>query len=104
MKNEKLKFKIKKEEVKHIAELARLELSSAEIKKMQKEMQGILGYVEQLQKADVSKAGKVFQAVDLKNVMRSDKAQSEDGDVVRQMLEQTSERQGDYVKVKQVLQ
>ena len=103
MKNEKLKSEIKKEEVEHIAELARLELSSAEIKKMQKEMQGILGYVEQLQAVDVSKIGSGFEAVDLKNVMREDKAQSKEGAVVRVMLEQAPEREGDYCKVKKVL-
>lgn len=102
-KMKKLKLKIKKEEVEHIAGLARLKLSNAEIKKMQKEMQGILAYIEQLNEADVSKGGSNFKTADLKNVLREDKAEPAELGVVRTMLEQAPEREGDYYKVKKVL-
>jgi aspartyl-tRNA(Asn)/glutamyl-tRNA(Gln) amidotransferase subunit C len=42
---------IKKEEVEHIAKLARLELTENEIKKLQKDMSAILDYFDLLKKA-----------------------------------------------------
>jgi len=42
---------ISKQEVEHIAKLARLELTDAEIEKMQKDMSEILGYFDLLKKA-----------------------------------------------------
>ena len=42
---------ISKEEVRHIAELARLELSEKEIEKMQKDLSAILDYFDLLKKA-----------------------------------------------------
>ncbi|MDP2664107.1 MAG: Asp-tRNA(Asn)/Glu-tRNA(Gln) amidotransferase subunit GatC, partial [bacterium] len=45
---------ISKEEVKHIAKLARLGLSDKEIGKFQKDLSSILDYVEKLKKVDVS--------------------------------------------------
>lgn len=41
---------IKKEEIKHIADLAKLKLNEKEVKKYQKELAQILDYVSQLQK------------------------------------------------------
>ena len=43
---------INKEEVQHIAKLARLDLSEQEIKKYQEQLGNILNYVEKLQKVD----------------------------------------------------
>ncbi|MFH1610298.1 MAG: Asp-tRNA(Asn)/Glu-tRNA(Gln) amidotransferase subunit GatC [Patescibacteria group bacterium] len=43
---------ITKEEVQHIAKLARLDLSEQEIQKYQEQLGNILNYVEKLQKVD----------------------------------------------------
>lgn len=43
---------ISKEEVQHIAKLARLELTDVEVEKMQKDLSAILDYFELLKKAD----------------------------------------------------
>jgi len=45
---------ISKEEVQHIAKLARLGLTEKEIKKFQKELSSILDYIEKLKEVDVS--------------------------------------------------
>ncbi len=42
---------ISKEEVEHIAKLARLELTESEVKKMQKDLSAILDYFNLLKKA-----------------------------------------------------
>ncbi len=48
-------MKLNQEDVKHLAELARLDLSEPEAKKMSEEFGSILGYVERIQKVDTGK-------------------------------------------------
>lgn len=45
---------ISKEQVQHIAQLAKLKLSESEVKKYQEELTSILEYVSQIQEVDVS--------------------------------------------------
>ena len=61
---------ISKEEVKHIAKLARLGLSEKETEKFQKELSSILDYIEKLKEVDVSGVPEMTHAVETKNVFR----------------------------------
>jgi len=63
---------ISEEEVRHIAELARLELSSDEVEKFRIELSSIIEYMEQLKDIDTSGVT-VFESS--RNVMREDKAE-----------------------------
>ncbi len=63
---------ISKEEVKHIAKLARLGLTEKEIEKFQKELSSILDYVEKLKEVDVSKVEPTSHPLKMENVMRKD--------------------------------
>ena len=63
---------ITREEVQHIAKLARLGLTEQEVEKYQKELSAILGYIEKLKEVDVSKVEPTSQAVLLENIMRKD--------------------------------
>ncbi len=63
---------ISKEEVKHIAKLARLGLGEKEIEKFQKELSSILDYVEKLKEVDVSKVEPTSHLLRVENVMRKD--------------------------------
>lgn len=65
---------ISKEEVKHIAKLARLGLSDEEIKKFQKELSSILDYVEKLEGVDVSKIEPTSHTFRKENITRKDEA------------------------------
>ena len=67
------KSKLTSGEVKHIAQLAGLTLSSKEIKKFQKQLSEILDYVEILQKVDTQKIKPTSQITGLENVFREDK-------------------------------
>ena len=64
---------ISKKEVQHIAKLARLSLKPVEEKKLQKELSSILGYIEKLEKVNVSKTAPTFHSLKINNVMRQDK-------------------------------
>jgi aspartyl-tRNA(Asn)/glutamyl-tRNA(Gln) amidotransferase subunit C len=91
---------ISKEEVKHIAKLARLSLSEKEIERMQKDLAKILDYVEKLKEVDVSKT-KPF-SMKLENVFRKDEAKSKDFSEIKNLIEMAPERKENYIKVKSV--
>ncbi|KKQ35266.1 MAG: aspartyl/glutamyl-tRNA amidotransferase subunit C [candidate division WS6 bacterium GW2011_GWA2_37_6] len=62
---------ITKEQVKHIADLAKIDLSPHEIEKYQKELASILEYVKKIQEVDTKKID--FKThVGVKNVYRED--------------------------------
>ncbi len=63
---------ISKEDVKHIASLARIHLQDSEITALTKNLEAILQYVDQLSKLDVSKVEPTTHVAPLKNVVRPD--------------------------------
>lgn len=91
---------ISEEEVKHIAKLARLELSDKEIEKMQKDLSGILDYFDLLKKAK-GKETKIKKEVS--NVLREDKFLDENNNLAGRLIEATPDQKEGYIKVKQVL-
>ena len=64
---------LSKDQVKHIAKLANLKLTGAEISKFQKQLSKILNYVEQLNKLNTKKVKPTSQVTGLENVLREDK-------------------------------
>jgi len=66
-----------KEEVQHIAKLARLGLKEREIQKFQKELSKILDYIEKLKEVDISKVKPNIHSLPLKNIMREDVIESQ---------------------------
>lgn len=59
-------------EVEHVARLARLRLSPAELEKMREQLSNILDHFQMLQQIDVSAIPPTAQVTDLINVMRDD--------------------------------
>jgi aspartyl-tRNA(Asn)/glutamyl-tRNA(Gln) amidotransferase subunit C len=59
-------------DVKYVAHLARLQLTTAEEQKFGEQLGQILGYVEKLKELDVSNVEPTAHAVPLVNVTRSD--------------------------------
>jgi len=77
MKNSKFKMqnsKLSKEEVRHIAKLAGLTLSDAEVKKFQSQLNEILSYVGQLKGVKTKNVESTSQVTGLENVFREDKS------------------------------
>lgn len=64
--------KITREEVRHVAGLARLELSEAEEERMTGQMNGILEYMEKLNELDTAGIVPTTHAIQLQNVFRAD--------------------------------
>jgi aspartyl-tRNA(Asn)/glutamyl-tRNA(Gln) amidotransferase subunit C len=63
---------ISREDVEHVAALARLGLTDGEIDLMQGQLNRILEAVGQLQTVDTSSVGPTAQVIELENVMRDD--------------------------------
>lgn len=64
--------KLSKDEVRHIAKLARLSLSEADVEKFTTELTSILEYVGKLQEVDTKGVEATAQMTGLSNVFRDD--------------------------------
>ena len=69
-------MKLAKEGVQHIAGLARLKLSPAEIERYAKELTAIVGYIEQLNELDTKNVEPTYHVVPAKNVFRKDETKT----------------------------
>ena len=91
-------------DVKHIAKLARLELKEKEIPKLEKDLEEILGFVEQLKEVDTENIKPTSQVTGLENVMRPDEAKKSDEKKRRAILANAPETKDGYIKVKAVFE
>lgn len=95
---------ISKEEVQHIAKLARLGFTEKEIEKFQKELSKVLDYIEKLKKVDVSDIEPFSHAVKVENVMRKDTEKSKiKSQKSKILLDLMPEKKDGYLKVKSIL-
>ena len=93
---------ISKQQVQHIAKLARLGLTEKEIEKFQKDLSAILDYVEKLKEVNIDGIEPTSHSVLVENVMRKDesrKSKVESG----KLLELAPETKNGYLKVKSIL-
>lgn len=67
---------ISKENVKHLAHLARIELRDEEVDKLSAQLKDILGFIDKLTKLDVSKVEPLSHILPINNVLREDKISS----------------------------
>ena len=63
---------IDREQVLHVARLARLELSEEEIERMAGELSGILEHVDRISELDLDQVEPTTHVVELENVLRAD--------------------------------
>ena len=63
---------ISKEELRHLAQLARIEIDPKEEDKLIKDLGNILGYVKELQELDTKDVAPMTGGTDLRNVFRGD--------------------------------
>lgn len=63
-------------DIKHVAQLANLPVTSAEAKTFQKQLEKVLDYVSQLRKVDTSQVGPTSQVTGKVNSTRTDKTSS----------------------------
>ena len=95
-------MRLSREDVLHIALLARLGLSEAEVERLSEQLSNILENFEILQQVDTTGVPPTAQSIALQNVMREDEvaeslAQS-------QILANAPQREGNLFKVRAVLE
>ncbi len=90
---------ISKEEVKHIAKLARLGLTEEGIEKFQKELSSILDYIEKLKEVDILGIEPASHAIKVENVMREDGVKPLGN---KNILDLAPDKKDGFLKVKSV--
>jgi aspartyl-tRNA(Asn)/glutamyl-tRNA(Gln) amidotransferase subunit C len=95
-------MKLSREEVLHIAALAKVGVTEADVEKFREQLSNILENFEALQKLDTRDTPPTAQSIALQNVIMCDEVQpslSQDD-----VLANAPQREGDFFKVKIVLE
>ncbi|MEM7580221.1 MAG: Asp-tRNA(Asn)/Glu-tRNA(Gln) amidotransferase subunit GatC [Mastigocoleus sp.] len=92
---------IDREQVKKVANLARLELSQEEEEKFTTQLGSILDYFEQLNEIDVEDIEPTTRAIDMVNVTRKDNLQPYPNR--DEILETAPEQEGEYFRVPKIM-
>ncbi len=95
-------MKLSREEVKHIALLARLGLNEDEIEKFRLQLSNILDNFEVLKQVDTSDLPPTAQSVNLQNIFRVDEART--SYPAEEILANAPQQDNNYFKVKAVLE
>ena len=96
-------MKLNKQEIEHIADLARLELSDDELEKYRNQISDILGYIDQLQEVDTNNVEPTAQITGLENVLREDEICEWDKKEIEKSLNQAPDLSNNQIKVKRIL-
>lgn len=95
---------IDRKDIEKLASLSRIKLTEAEKDSFQKEIEGILGYVAQIQKvsSDTESAVKKPDSMRPNNMLREDIQTVQGGQYTEALLEAAPFRNKNYVKVKNI--
>ena len=93
--------KITKEEVKKVANLARLELNINEINNHAEQLEKILDYIKQLEKIDTDDVSCTTRAIEVVNVVRKDEMKNFES--TQELLELGPSREDKYFKVPKII-
>ena len=95
-------MKLSREEVIHIAALARMGINEAEIEKARAQLSNILENFEVLKEIDTTNVPPTAQSLHLQNVMRDDT--SRESLPAEDVLANAPDREGDLFKLRPVLE
>ena len=90
-------MKITRDEVEHVAELARLRFEGAELERFVAQLRSIIGYVEKLSELDTTGVPPTYHVLDLPTPMREDDVEPLLGQ--DEALGNAPVREGDYFTV-----
>ena len=93
---------IKREDILHLADLSNFSLSEKELESLQKDLQGIIKYISQLDELDTDNIEPTYQVFEMKNVWREDEILPQEASR-EDLLALTKEEQDNQIKVPKVL-
>ncbi len=93
---------VKREDIIHLGELSNFALSEEEIGALEKDLQGIIGYISQLDELDTADVAPTYQVFEMENVWRKDEIipQEADREALLALAQETKDNQ---IKVPKVL-
>jgi aspartyl/glutamyl-tRNA(Asn/Gln) amidotransferase C subunit len=98
---------MKLEDIKKLANLARIDMDESEMKEIAKSFDSILAYVGQVQEVskikNIDLASKKPEDYFLHNVMREDLPTNKRGEYTDKIIAEMPDKQNGYLKVKQIL-
>ena len=92
---------LKREDIDHLATLARITLSEEEKVELPKQLEAILSYVSEISTV-ATEEDAIPRAGALRNVMRPDEKPREGGEFTDSILENAPHKQDGYIKVQQI--
>jgi aspartyl-tRNA(Asn)/glutamyl-tRNA(Gln) amidotransferase subunit C len=95
---------MKKEEIEHLAHLARIRLTPEELTSLETELPKIIDYVGVVSSIVADSADAKPKVGARYNVFRKDEVTNQPGEFTKDMLAEMPETKGDYLKVKKILQ
>ena len=95
-------MRLSREEVIHIAALARMGMSEAEIEKAREQLSNILENFEVLKEIDTTNVPPTAQSIHLQNVLREDRTR--ESLPAEDVLANAPDREGDLFKLRPVLE
>ncbi len=93
--------RISNQQVKHVANLARLAITEEETEKFTKQLDAIITFAEQLNELDTENVEPTYHVLDMKNVLREDKAKQ--GLSLGDVLKNAPEYQDGQIKVPSIM-
>jgi aspartyl-tRNA(Asn)/glutamyl-tRNA(Gln) amidotransferase subunit C len=93
---------IDENEVKHLAQLARIQLSDEEVPQLQKDLSRILEYVDALKQVNTDGLPEIAQVTGIKNSLRADEPTPASEEERQAILKNAPATEGGYFKVKEV--
>ena len=95
---------IDKEQIKHIASLARLKVSEDELDKLTKDLSAVLDYIAELDKVDVSDVSPTLHAATSQNVFRDDESPDDaNPELSEKLINLAPDSEDGHIKVKLIL-
>jgi aspartyl-tRNA(Asn)/glutamyl-tRNA(Gln) amidotransferase subunit C len=98
------------EDVKHVAELANLELTPEELPRMAKDLNAVLGYIAQMSELDTSEVEPMAQVGAVLGLAQAESGESLRADAVKEsverkaVMEEAPESDGRFFKVPKVIE
>lgn len=94
---------ITKEDIQNLAELSRIDLQENELEGVRSKLEGVLGYVSEVQKLAKESADEAQELPLHHNAFREDAVPHETGLYTEAILKNAPSSEGGYVKVKKIL-
>lgn len=95
-------MEVKSEDIEHLAELSNFGLSEAQMASLQKDLQGIVSYISDLDKSDTEGVEPTYQVFEMENVWREDELKPQDA-TREELLALAPESLDNQIKVPKVL-